>query len=252
MVKYYLSHQGQQVGPWSYQEIVSQLEAKKADWTDYIYDEKSSGWVLLAEHDLMKAYFNKKEKPESHVLHPGNDKKWFILKSENKYGPFSYFELVKMLQEKSLSDSDYIWTAAMASWKRFPDCDEFKAEKIRELKNSNLPEVEKIFLQRRFARAKFGAAVLVHNSKTVWKGKSLELSSGGAGLIIENQSFEPGQTLFLHFKVGDKVPPFNAICSVVSKQYVSSNAKEVKYGVKFTNISRDVRHAIKAFTDHEA
>jgi hypothetical protein len=254
MVKYYLSHQGQQMGPWSYDEIVQQLNAKKVDWTDYLFDEKQNDWVLLAEHNLLFDYFHKaKPAPAAKVveLHPGESKEWFVLKGENKYGPFAYLELVKMLQEKNLYEYDYVWTASMVGWKRVSDCEDFSIEKIRALHKSKEAASEEVFFRRRHARVKYGASVLIHNSKSVWKGLSVELSSGGAGLIIDNQNLEPGHNLFLHFKVGDEVPPFNAICSIVSK-HVMSDTNQVKYGVKFTNISRDVRHAIKAFTDKVA
>jgi hypothetical protein len=256
MVKYYLSHQGEQVGPWSYDEIVKQLNSKKVEWTDYIFDEKQNDWVLLAEHSLLSDYFSKQSKKSKGKadgvvkINSNQDKEWFVLKGENKYGPFGYLELVKMLQEKNLYDYDYIWNAAMVGWKRVSDCEDFSMDKIRALHSSKNPESEEIFYRRRHERVKYGASVLVHNSKSVWKGLSVELSSGGAGLIIDNQSLELGHNLFLHFKVGDEVPPFNAICSVVSKQVGENN--QVKYGVKFTNISRDVKHAIKAYVEKAA
>ena len=69
---------------------------------------------------------------------------------------------------------------------------------------------------------------------------------------MDGADFEPGQTLFLHFKAGDGVPPFNAICSIVSKQFVEEPLKPIRYGVKFTSISHSVQKAIKAFADKKA
>ena len=73
--------------------------------------------------------------------------------------------------------------------------------------------------------------------------------------MIDNNALNPGQSLFLHFQPGDGVPPFNAVCQIVSKQHVSVNASrdnQIKYGVKFTNLSQSVRESIKNFTAAQA
>lgn len=176
---------------------------------------------------------------------------WFILKGDNRYGPFAYLDLVKMLQEKSLYEFDFIWHNGMPSWKRVAELPDFAPDKIKHLKHSPDVDVSEVFFRRRHARARYGASLLVHNNKTVWKGESLEISAGGAAIVIENATLQPGQILFLHFKPGDGVPPFNAICTVVNKQYVQNTQSvnaPVRYGVKFTSISCNVQQSISDFT----
>lgn len=263
MVKFYLSNQGQQFGPLSFNEIVKMLEENVITGSDYIFDNQSGEWVTLAEHHLLFTFFNSTA-PNEKILkdegktalidsvHAGQKINWFVLKGNEKLGPFTYFKLVRMLQERSLVEFDQVWTANRPGWTKISSCNEFSPEAIRHLKNSNFPEVEDIFFRRRHPRVAFGAPVRIHNCKAVWNGKSTEISAGGVGLLVDNQNFEPGQNLFLYFTEGDKVPPFNAICTIVSKQYISSAAKEIKYGFKFTNVSRDIRFAIKAYTENAA
>lgn len=262
MSTFYVSHNGEQKGPWSAQDILKKLKAQDLAWSDYIYDEGKGDWVMLMDHPEFTSQFKsmsakpappkpRKEEPKREVEATA-DKEWFVLKAENKYGPFSMLEIIRMLQEKNIFEYDYVWHQAMTTWKRIAEVDEFKPEKIRALKESGSSEVQEIFFRRRHARAEYGASILVHNNKKVWKGESLELSSGGAGLVIENQEFNPGQTLFLHFKPGDGVPPFNAICTVVSKQMPLPGRTAVRYGVKFTSINRNVQDAIKDFTENKA
>jgi hypothetical protein len=184
-------------------------------------------------------------------LGPWSKHEWFVLKGENKYGPFTYLEMVRLLQEKHLFEYDYVWNAGMPSWRRVAECEPFQPESIRTLHYKTSTETDGIFFRRRHARAHYGASVIVHNNKDVWKGRSMEISAGGAGLLLDSPGLQPGQTVFLHFKVGDNVPPFNAVCGIVSKQILpSATASEiqVKYGVKFTSINREVQHAIKNFT----
>lgn len=258
-MKYYLSHEGTQQGPWSADEVLKSLGAKEILWTDYLFDENSKEWILLMEHPEFSKSFKEwiepqKATPGEHAdvieLPLNNEKQWFVLKGENKYGPFGYTELLKMLQEKSLYEYDFVWRTELSAWKRIADLEDFKPEKIKSLSTSVSAEVKDAFFRRRYARASYNASLIVHNSKSVWKGRGLEISSGGAGIVIDNRDLEPGQTLFLHFKAGDGVPPFNAICSIVSKQHVEGPEKPVRYGVKFTSISHQVQQAIKAFADN--
>jgi len=257
MLKYYVAHDGKQLGPWSVEEIRSGLEKQSLTWADYLYDEGKADWIVIAQHPFFSDFFKQMKvgapaQKKQAVGESQAEKQWFVLKGENKYGPFAYLELVRMLQEKNLYEYDYVWTKAMNGWSRVADCADFKSEKIKQLKDSNHPSLEEVFFRRRHARFSYGSSVLVHNNKKVWKGRSIELSPGGAGLYIESRDLEPGQTLFLHFKAGDDVPPFNAVCSIVSKQYASAGSTEVKYGVKFTNVSNEVKQAIKTITERVA
>lgn len=259
---FYVSHDGQQMGPWAETEILSKLKTQALGWNDYIYDEGKEDWIFIMDHASFRPHF-KAEKPVLKEVPPPiapalenagqsmGDKEWFVLKAENRYGPFSFVELVRMLQEKNLFEFDYIWNPSMAAWSRVSEVEEFKPEKIRGLKDSGMPEVQEVFFRRRHARASYGASIIVHNNKKVWKGESLEISSGGAGIKIDNADLQPGQTLFLHFKPGDGCPPFNAICTIVSKKS-DKNGPFPSYGVKFTSINRSIQAAIKDYTEKVA
>lgn len=265
MQSYFVSHAGQQMGPWTQDEIMQKLKTHALNWNDYIYEESKEDWIFIMDHVEFAAHYESVRPatpPKSPALTslsqpppseptPAGEKEWFILKAENRYGPFSYVELVRMLQEKNLYEFDYIWNQSMTAWARVAEVAEFRPEKIRALKDTGAPEVQEVFFRRRHARARYGASIIVHNNKKVWKGQSLELSSGGAGLEIDNADLQPGQTLFLHFKPGDGVPPFNAICTIVSKQSLK-RGNQSQYGVKFTSINRTIQAAIKDYTEKAA
>ena len=64
---------------------------------------------------------------------------------------------------------------------------------------------------------------------------------------MDNAMIVPGQTLYLHFKPCDGVPPFNAVCEVVSKQYVEGLKEKdapIRYGLKFTSISANTQQLL--------
>jgi len=254
---YYLSNNGTHVGPYSSEDVLAKVNAKEHQWTDYIFDEAMGEWIMLLEHPEFAEKLSQKPpsrvEPETQALATFKnvkEKEWFILREGNNYGPYCKLELVQMLQEKTLFEYDYIWHAHLPSWKRVSELKDFSPDEIRLMKESMDVDVSEVFFRRRHARATYGASLIVHNNKTVFRGKSLEISAGGAGVMIDNPNLQPGQSLFLHFQPGDGVPPFNAVCQVVSKQYTKemNGENSVKYGVKFTTLSQSVRETIKNFT----
>lgn len=256
---YYLSKNGTHVGPFSLEDICKKLESREHTWMDYVYDDKKEDWILLIEHPVFSEKFNttfikKLDIPSTPKknLDPLLEKAWYTLKNGVNFGPFSQLELVQMLQEKTLFEYDYIWHQSLPSWKRVAEVPAFSADKIKHLKESHQSEISEIFFRRRHLRANYGCSIIVHDNKSVFKGESIEISAGGAGIRIENKDINPGQTLFLHFQPGEGVPPFNAVCNIVSKQLVTeenSINKTVKYGVKFTSVSQNIREQIKEFTE---
>lgn len=260
--QFFVSKNGSHVGPYNYDEVLRKLEGQDHHWMDYVYDDSAQDWIMLLEHPQFTEKFNAGfARPSAKPIEPKavefksdrlKEKEWFILKDGNNYGPFSALDLVQMLQEKTLFEYDYCWHHGQTAWKRLAEVPEFGMDKIRALRDSRDVDVSEIFFRRRHARARYGCSVIVHNNKAVFKGQNVEISEGGAGVVVQNAHLQPGQTLYLHFQPGDGVPPFNAVCTVVSKQWVKDNAgpdTPVKYGVKFTSISQSVRGNLRDFAE---
>lgn len=256
---FYVSKNGSHDGPFTKEQILECIHSQKNDWTDYIFDEVKNDWVLIMEHmEFTEAFnaglrlkMNSSSQPMTENIKnlKHKEKAWFILKDGNNYGPFSQLELVQMLQEKALFEFDYIWHQSFPSWKKVAEVEDFSSNEIKKLRNSLPPDLSDVFFRRRHLRARYGCSLIVHNNKFVFRGSSLEISAGGAGIVVESSELENGQTLFLHFQPGDGVPPFNAVCTVVSKQQITnlSGQRTVKYGVRFTSISTNIREQIKNF-----
>lgn len=260
--QYYLSDDGKHIGPFTSEVILQKIESHERQWTDYVYDDSLGDWVMLLEHPVFSVKLS--EQPMRPVVMPEKleskstafkatmkDKEWFILKEGNNYGPFCQLDLLQMLQEKTLFEYDYVWHSKLPAWKRVAEVEDFSESNIRSLVESSDVDMSEIFFRRRHVRASYGASLIVHNSKTVFRGQALEISVGGAGVLIDNPNLQPGQSLFLHFQPGDGVPPFNAVCQIVSKKFVKegpSTLGSVKYGVKFTTLNQSVRESIQNYT----
>lgn len=256
--QYFISFEGSHIGPYTVDAIVNRIEGKESQWTDYIYDEAVGEWVMLLEHPEFTSIsasqvttpFPAKPTEEDSLI----EKEWFVLKEGNNYGPYSKLEIVQMLQERGLYEYDYVWHHGMSAWKRVAELTDFSKETIRDLKESANADISEIFFRRRHIRAQYGASLIVHNGKSVFSGKTIEISEGGAGVLVDSPDLQPGQTIFLHFQPGNGVPPFNAVCQIVSKQFVHEPATspKVRYGVKFTSISHHVRESIVHYASKAA
>lgn len=274
MRRYHISHEGQQQGPFEIDEILQKVKSSELTLLDFIYDEEKSDWVLLMEFPplAMKLKDFKPKAPPAAAQTPrppaDEDRKelhkavvsakshsphelaehmvteWYVLKGENKFGPFAFTDLVKMLQQKVVFEFDFAWHPGMATWKRVADLEAFDPKNIEKLKATLMPEIEEVFYRRRHRRVDYGATVLVHDNNQVWRGQGVEISAGGAGVIMENSNINPGQIIHLHFKPFDGVPPFNATCEVISKKAVEGvkdKVAPVRYGLRFKNLNEQTQ-----------
>jgi hypothetical protein len=270
--KFYVSHDGQQLGPFAPSEIIKMVQDGSLAPLDYLYDESKTDWVLFLEHTAVSHSIKElkpkappkvqvaETTPETHLSKiklataTGSsylNYEWFCLKGENKFGPFAYTDLVKMLQQGVVFEFDYAWHSGMHTWQRIAELEAFSKDNIRALKSSSMPEINEIFFRRRHRRVKYGGTILIHDNKKVWRGQAVEISEGGAGIVMENSLVVPGQQLYLHFKPGDGVPPFNAMCEVVSKSYVNGVKDahaSVKYGLKFVTVNSETQKFLHDFT----
>lgn len=253
---FYVARSGQQEGPISFVEILQRLEMKTLEPSDYLYDESQGDWVMLLTYPRLADRLNTskpKARPREDKWDDAKDE-WYVLKGDHRFGPFAYLEVVHMLQDKSLFESDYAWNVSMDSWQPIADVREFDPQAIRALRDSGFSGVNEVFFRRRHVRAQYGASLLVHNNKQVFKGKSIEVSAGGAGIVLESDSLSPGDKIYLHFKPADGVPPFNASCEIVSKRPAdaSDKAAPVQYGLKFNEIAEATQFMLNDYATKKA
>lgn len=272
--RFFVSHNGQQEGPFEKDIIIQKISNHELDSMDYVFDDEAQDWILVMEHALFKGACAQskpvgapKPKMQEEAQEPIEMPKaaegqpeamvteWYVLKGENKFGPFVYTDVVKMLQEKVVFEFDFVWNPGLSTWHRIADLEAFHPDYVAKLKTTLMPEISEVFFRRRHRRVRYGGTILVHDNNIVWKGKGVEISAGGAGVVIENAALVPGQTLYLHFKPGDGVPPFNAVCEVVSKKYVkdvkTKNAP-IEYGLKFKSISANTQKFLQEFSKRGA
>lgn len=281
-----------QLGPWTIQELAARVASSEVAVTDFVFDESQNDWVAIFQCAAFQAHLNS-QKPKSAppkraaaptatpaavqtqtqtqdddktvVLAPvqtmseaqlsGETMEWYVQKGQHRYGPFAHSGVIRALQEKTVYEFDLCWKAGMPEWVRIAQCADFSPEKIREL-SSQPKKAQGIFTQRQYPRIPFESEVLVHDNRSVWLGRAFEGSAGGSGLVIENATLVPGQTVLLHFAEREDLPAFNALCEIVSKKYVDDvrDAKSpVSYSVRFVKLDAQAESRVqKYFLNSEA
>lgn len=169
------------------------------------------------------------------VLEIATPNEWHVLKGETQYGPYSYEEMLSMLQNKTLFGFDFVWSPHLEGWMTLSDLAEFSADRIsRIVEKSNANDV---FQRRSHDRAQCQFPVYVHNNQKFWTGTVESISKGGALILMENPLLLPGDQITIHFKqLKGQSDSFNARGEILSKRLTKQKIEhdsQLYYAVKF-------------------
>lgn len=279
-VEFFVAKGEDNIGPLTIEQIAERIAKSEFAVTDFVYDESRADWIPLMECEALKAHLRRAKpkapppgksaqtaapvqpqqavapKPAPVPAPARRAEAWYVQKATERHGPFTYHELVRCLQEKTVYDFDFVWTDGMDSWVRIAEHEMFRPERIRQLVAQVQDSEQQVFLKRQHARLKFESEVIVHDDREVWMGQSYEASVGGSGLVIENATLNPGQMIRLHFAPCDGLPAFNALGEVVGKQFTKEirGAKSpVKYSVRFLKLDGSAESQVREyFATHSA
>lgn len=293
---FHVAQGDESLGPWTIEEIAAKVASQEISVTDFVFDEGRQDWIPLLECEAFKEHLKKKkpkappptahqspvqqptaqqtttqqaepaEKGESttiqRTLPRANSAdgvaEWYVQKGANRFGPMTYFDLVRALQEKSVFDFDFVWKQGAESWMRIAEHPEFHPDRIRELVGklaSGKEQSSEVFLRRRYPRIRFESEVIVHDDRSVWMGQAFEAGMGGSGLVIENATLHPGQVVRIHFGPSDGLPAFNALGEIVGKRYtreVRGKKSPVRYSLKFLKLDGTAESTVREYFETKA
>lgn len=160
---------------------------------------------------------------------------WHILKGETQYGPYSYEEMIRMMQTNLVFGYDYAWSPHMDSWTPLADLDEFSQDRLARLVEQN--RSQEVFSQRSHERVMCTLPCYVTDQQTLWEGNVENLSEGGALIMMKNPTLLPGHIVHVHFRSRDsKDVAFNATAEILTKRLVKTRIHHdtgIHYAVKF-------------------
>lgn len=185
------------------------------------------------------------------------ESKWYILRGENKFGPFEYGAMLAMIQKGELFDYNYIWSQGMENWIMLGDVDAFSKDRLALLIQTKDP-ISHAFLQRAADRADVKIPILAHNDQHFFDGDCISISENGALVLLNNPLLLPGQNVYLHFKSTEFIEKsFNVLAQIVRKNFSRQrlNVKSgLNYAVRFVQVpelgQNEIQSLIKNYHEY--
>lgn len=178
---------------------------------------------------------------------------WFVLKNEDKIGPFSYVEMIQLLQDGKLFPFDYVWSEGMDTWTPVADVDDFSPAKLAQMLGSE--ELRAAFAQRRFPRVLASIPVMVHNDDRFGTGLLQSISVGGALVNVDVPTLLPQETILVHCRgIEGVIEPFNFEFSISNKSWNRNRIQhksKVSYAGSFAEISPLALAQIRLFIENK-
>jgi len=182
---------------------------------------------------------------------------WYVLRGENKFGPFQFGAMLAMIQKGELFDYNYIWSQGMENWTLLGDVSEFSKDKLALLIQTKDP-ISHAFLQRAADRADVKIPILAHNDQHFFDGECVSISDNGALVLLNNPLLLPGENVYLHFKSTEFIEnSFNVWAQIVRKNFSRQrlNVKSgLNYAIRFVQVQdsgqKEIQTLIKNYHEY--
>lgn len=172
---------------------------------------------------------------------------WHVLKAETQYGPYTYQEMIRLLQQNLIYSFDYVWAPHIEAWTPMADLEEFSNDRLAILADKN----NAAFNLRQHERILCKLPVYVNDQMTLWEGHVENLSERGALIIMKNPVLLPGNIIQIHFRSrSEKDLAFNCSAEILTKRLVKQRIQHntgIHYAVKFVDTSAAGQAQINSF-----
>ena len=160
------------------------------------------------------------------------ESKWYILRGENKFGPFEFTTMINMIQNSELFDYNYVWASHMEGWQPMGEVEEFSKERLSLIIKTQDP-ISHAFARRGSDRAEVTIPICGHNDEFFFNGHLISISLNGALVLINNPLLLPGQKMILNLGQNNvNVKSFNVLAQIVRKNF-SRQRLNVKSGLNY-------------------
>jgi hypothetical protein len=184
------------------------------------------------------------------VLDISTSDEWHLQKAGTEYGPYTYEEILKMLQDHHIYESDYVWSPHLDVWTEIGSLPEFSSDRISRIveKTGNNSDV---FHERSHDRVRCNFDVIAHDNSKYWTGKMESISEGGALILMSNPLLLPGELITIHCSENSHIKTsFNTRAEVIAKRLIKGRIEHdtgIYYAVKFFQLQPVGRTQIQQF-----
>lgn len=170
------------------------------------------------------------------VLEIATSDEWHVLKGESKFGPYTYGEMIQMMQNKTVFSFDYVWSPHLESWTALGELSEFSAERLVRIKEKSPDSIA--FNRRASPRVPVSLEVFCHDNQKFWRGSCESLSLGGGLVLMENPLLLPGHVITIQVRNGEQA--FNSTVEILAKRLTKQRLQHdtrLHYAVKFLQLT---------------
>lgn len=186
------------------------------------------------------------------ALEQATSNEWHVLKGESKFGPYTYADMIQMMQNKTLFNFDYVWSPHLESWTSLAEIPDFSADRLSRVASAS----QEMFARRSSERVTVSIPMVCHDNSRMWLGTCENLSEGGALILMQNPILLPGHMIYLHFRAkseGDLA--FNCTAEILAKRLTKQRIQHdtgLHYAVKFLQILPAGTEQVRSWVDAEA
>ena len=158
-----------------------------------------------------------------------NQTTWYVLRGEERLGPYSYAQMAEFIQHHALLDYHYVWSSHLDQWTMLCDLKEFASENLKPF-----------FFERRNPRKKVNLPILIHDNKRIFTGELTSLSVQGGLIRINSPLLNPGDQLTLHVFANNQIENAFLMSSKILRKGFAKGRINVKtdmdYAVRFLQV----------------
>lgn len=132
MSQWYLSKNGQALGPLAEDRLIELIKGQDVSPMDLVYRTGATEWLPISQVVPFAELFKASGDPEPNPQDSGA-KEWVLLKRNSsdkgsefkQLGPFSHKQLLQLIDEGSVKFNDYVWRQGMESWVKISQVEDF-------------------------------------------------------------------------------------------------------------------------------
>ncbi len=131
MSQWYLSKNGQALGPLEEDKVIALIEEGDLSPIDLVYQAGATEWVPISEIEVFAQHFRKAE--EAAAPQGEGEREWVILKKVvtdkgkeyKQLGPFAVSQVFKMIDQGEAKFTDFAWKQGMETWVKISEIQDF-------------------------------------------------------------------------------------------------------------------------------
>ncbi len=178
---------------------------------------------------------------------------WYIQIKTRESGPYSYLEVLSMLENQDIEDSHFITYRSLGAWHQVSNFENFTPENIKDIfsKNNITSDTSTDIPFRKSLRVPLSSQVLTILGDYTFKSTCIDLSTGGCLIKLPRGKIKPDSKIKIHFYTNDeiKLSAFNILGEAVRILSAEKLKEGSSYydliGVKFKILSNSDKETLR-------